>query len=332
MLVTFLPAFVLSGFIFTIANMPQAIQMITYVVPARYFVSLLKGIYLKGVGLEVLAGQIALLVVYAVAVAVAGPRQFPTRNWSSDDVRAHRHMLIKEFIQVLRDPRMRVVIFVIPCVQVLVIGYAVSIDVKHVPTAVYDLDNSQESRDLTARFVRSGYFDVRGDDRRRPDRPRPARSRRRHGRAALQPRVCRRPPRRPARPRCKSSSTARTRTRPRIALSYAMKIATAYSQQVLVAADARSGTFGPRGKNRPRRTAHPGVVQREPGKPQLLRARRDGGRRGPEHAAADQHGRGAGEGDRHHGADHGHADHAGRVHPRQDRAVCADRLRRTCCW
>jgi ABC-2 type transport system permease protein len=71
-----------------------------------------------------------------------------------------RHMLIKEFIQVFRDPRMRAVIFVIPCVQVLVIGYAVSTDVRHVPTAVYDLDNSTASRDLVARFVHSGYFDV----------------------------------------------------------------------------------------------------------------------------------------------------------------------------
>jgi len=71
-----------------------------------------------------------------------------------------KHMLIKEFIQVFRDPRMRVVIFLIPCVQVLIIGYAVSTDVKHVRTALYDLDNSQESRDLAARFVGSGYFDV----------------------------------------------------------------------------------------------------------------------------------------------------------------------------
>lgn len=78
-----------------------------------------------------------------------------------------KHMLIKEFIQVFRDPRMRVVIFLIPCVQVLVIGYAVSTDVKHVRTAVYDLDNSRPSRDLISRFVSSGYFDITeriGDD------------------------------------------------------------------------------------------------------------------------------------------------------------------------
>ncbi len=69
-------------------------------------------------------------------------------------------MLIKEFIQVFRDPRMRTVIFVIPCFQVMVIGYAVSTDVKHVATAVLDRDNSPASRDLVARFVQSGYFDV----------------------------------------------------------------------------------------------------------------------------------------------------------------------------
>ncbi len=71
-----------------------------------------------------------------------------------------KHMLIKEFIQVFRDPRMRMVIFVIPCIQVFVISYAISMDVKHVRTAVYDLDNSQSSRDVVASFVRSGYFDV----------------------------------------------------------------------------------------------------------------------------------------------------------------------------
>jgi len=71
-----------------------------------------------------------------------------------------RQMLVKEFLQVFRDPRMRMVIFVIPCVQTLVIGYAVTTDVKHVRTAVYDLDNGQDSRDLAARFAASEHFDV----------------------------------------------------------------------------------------------------------------------------------------------------------------------------
>jgi len=71
-------------------------------------------------------------------------------------------MLIKEIIQALRDPRMRFILFVIPAFQTVVFGYAVNTDVRHIKTAIYDLDNSLESRDLTARFIRSGYFDVTG--------------------------------------------------------------------------------------------------------------------------------------------------------------------------
>ena len=71
-----------------------------------------------------------------------------------------RHMLIKEFLQVLRDPRMKGVLFAMPVIQMLVFGYAVTTDVRHVPTAIYDLDHSQSSRNLVAAFVKSGYFDV----------------------------------------------------------------------------------------------------------------------------------------------------------------------------
>jgi ABC-2 type transport system permease protein len=71
-----------------------------------------------------------------------------------------KHMLIKEFIQIFRDPRMRAVIFMVPLIQVIIFGYAVSTDVRHVPTALYDLDNTPASRDLVARFEGSTYFDV----------------------------------------------------------------------------------------------------------------------------------------------------------------------------
>ena len=70
------------------------------------------------------------------------------------------HMLRKEFIQIFRDPRMKPVIFVAPIIQLLVFGYAVTTDVKHVATAVFDQDNSVASRELVARFVHSGYFDM----------------------------------------------------------------------------------------------------------------------------------------------------------------------------
>ncbi|MFO7973417.1 MAG: ABC transporter permease, partial [Candidatus Hydrogenedentota bacterium] len=71
-----------------------------------------------------------------------------------------KRMLIKEFIHVFRDPRMKAVVFIMPIVQVLVFGYAVTTDVTHVPIAVYDLDNSIASRELIARFVATEYFDL----------------------------------------------------------------------------------------------------------------------------------------------------------------------------
>jgi len=69
-----------------------------------------------------------------------------------------RAMLIKEFIQVFRDPRMRFVLFVIPALQTVIFGYAVNMDVKNIPTAILDRDNSAESRDLVAIMGSSGYF------------------------------------------------------------------------------------------------------------------------------------------------------------------------------
>jgi len=71
-----------------------------------------------------------------------------------------RHMLTKEFIQVFRDPRMRGVIFLMPIIQLMVFGYAVTTDVKNIPTAVLDFDNSTASRELISRFTGSGYFHV----------------------------------------------------------------------------------------------------------------------------------------------------------------------------
>src|SRR6266540_1974720 len=69
-------------------------------------------------------------------------------------------MLIKEFTQIMRDPKMRSIIFLVPAIQIFVFGYAANYDVKHIPTAIYDLDNSVMSRDLISRLQQSGYFDI----------------------------------------------------------------------------------------------------------------------------------------------------------------------------
>lgn len=71
-----------------------------------------------------------------------------------------KHMLIKEFVQIFRDPRMKAVIFGTPIIQLFVIGYAVTTDVTQVATAVADFDRTRETREITRRFESSGYFRV----------------------------------------------------------------------------------------------------------------------------------------------------------------------------
>ena len=69
-------------------------------------------------------------------------------------------MLFKEFRQVLRDPRMKVTIFVAPIIQILIFGYAATTDVKNISTAIYDLDNTPQSRDVARAFTNSEYFNA----------------------------------------------------------------------------------------------------------------------------------------------------------------------------
>ncbi len=76
MVTTFLPAFLLSGFIVPIDNMPVVIRAITYIVPARYFVALLHGLFLKGVGLELLAFEVVFLTIYATVMLVLANVRF----------------------------------------------------------------------------------------------------------------------------------------------------------------------------------------------------------------------------------------------------------------
>ena len=78
-ILSYLPTFILSGFIYPITNMPKLIQFITYVVPGRYFVAILKGIYSKGIGLEILWIEALLLAVYASAMAFWAYQRFKKR-------------------------------------------------------------------------------------------------------------------------------------------------------------------------------------------------------------------------------------------------------------
>lgn len=72
---SFLPAFLLSGFMFAIENMPSAVQVVTYAVPSRYMITILRGVFLKGVGFSILTGELALLALFALIVFLVATKK-----------------------------------------------------------------------------------------------------------------------------------------------------------------------------------------------------------------------------------------------------------------
>ena len=72
----FQPFFMLSGFTFPIRNMPQMVQWLTYINPVRYFMEIVRGVFLQGAGLQTLWPQIVALAIFGVAILSASVRRF----------------------------------------------------------------------------------------------------------------------------------------------------------------------------------------------------------------------------------------------------------------
>jgi ABC-2 type transport system permease protein len=71
-----------------------------------------------------------------------------------------RYLFVKELIQVLRDRRLRVTLIIPPLIQLIIFGYAANLDVKDIRTALRDLDQSAESREIIGRFTSAKYFAI----------------------------------------------------------------------------------------------------------------------------------------------------------------------------
>jgi drug efflux transport system permease protein len=76
-------------------------------------------------------------------------------------IRRLHYLIWKEFVQVLRDKKLRLFIFLPPIIQLIAYGYAINFDIKHVPTAIFDQSHSAESRHLISRFTSSEYFAIK---------------------------------------------------------------------------------------------------------------------------------------------------------------------------
>jgi len=73
-----------------------------------------------------------------------------------------RYVIRKELLQIRRDRRIMAMLIIAPLLQLLVFGWAVTLDIKHIPVVVCDRDRSAESRDLIGQLERSEHFDLRG--------------------------------------------------------------------------------------------------------------------------------------------------------------------------
>ncbi|MBM3301347.1 MAG: ABC transporter permease, partial [Deltaproteobacteria bacterium] len=76
MIVSYMPALLLSGLMFAISNMPRPLQVISNLVPARHFVKALRSIYLKGLGLSFLVLEVAILLAFAALVTALANARF----------------------------------------------------------------------------------------------------------------------------------------------------------------------------------------------------------------------------------------------------------------
>lgn len=83
------------------------------------------------------------------------------KRWLSASSGRLRALLAKEFVQLLRDPRMRFTLIVPPLLQLFIFGYAATFDVRHADVAVVDHDDSRQSRELLSSIAATGHYTLR---------------------------------------------------------------------------------------------------------------------------------------------------------------------------
>ena len=151
---TFLPAFILSGFLFDIRSMPPVIQILTHIVAARYFVATLQSSFLAGdIWPVILPNVLGLAVLCAVFLGVVGTAVSQEVGLMRAILQRVFALAVKELLALLRDPASRAVLIGPPIIQLIVFGYAATFELKHVPFVVYNQDQGQLSRELVARFA-----------------------------------------------------------------------------------------------------------------------------------------------------------------------------------
>ena len=162
----------LSGFLFDLRSMPAVVRLITYVLPARYYVALLQSVFLAGdVWSVIVPNTLVLAPMAARWRSPAAPSC--ARRWHECHARTRLLRILaltrKELLAVLKDRRSRMSLLIPPVVQALIFGYAATYDLNHVTYAALDQDHSAASRQLLAGLDGSGVFERVADLQRASD-------------------------------------------------------------------------------------------------------------------------------------------------------------------
>ncbi len=160
---SFLPALMLSGFLFDLRNVPTFIRLVGSILPATYFMELVKTLFLAGDNWHLALKNLLILAGYAVFLLNAA-RLCTRRSWTDamanliSVVRGLLYLCRKEFLAIVKDPANRVILIAPAIVQTLLFGYGATYDLNYVPYAVLDQSNGTASRELLARFDSTGVF------------------------------------------------------------------------------------------------------------------------------------------------------------------------------
>ena len=210
-------------------------------------------------------GEMGFLLLYGALIFLADGAQNESEGGLKLCANESVVILRKEFIQALREPRMRFLLFFPPMLQLVVFGFAVNLDVDHARIAWMDMDRTPESRDLRGALRRlrplrrGGHAAQRS--RSTPDLLDRGTGARRGARAArLRARIWRAA----RRPRCRCCSTAPIPT-PRRWSRLCRQVIAAYSNDVMTGAEPRIADHqgGIRGPGVARECSHPGRRLRE---------------------------------------------------------------------
>src|SRR5262249_66200 len=157
----FMPALMLSGFLFDLRSMPVAVRAITYILPARYYVTLLQTIFLAGnIWGVILPNAAALAGMAAVLLALTNhvTRKKLASGAMFDAILRILALTRKDLLATLKDPRGQFSLLVPPIVQCLIFGYAATYDLTDIPYAALDQDRSAASYQLLAGLDGSGVL------------------------------------------------------------------------------------------------------------------------------------------------------------------------------